>query len=77
MKATLLADGTVLVTPCTVEATELYDSQTDMFSRTGPMRRLGNINTATLLMDGTVLFVGNSDNDGCPGDAEVYDPKDR
>ena len=31
-------------------------------------------NTATLLMNGTVLFVGNSENDGWPADAEVYDP---
>lgn len=39
------------------------------------MRGWLNVNTATLLMDGTVLFVGNSENDGSPADAEVYDPK--
>jgi hypothetical protein len=33
-----------------------------------------NVNTATLLMSGKVLFVGNAENDGSPGDAEVYDP---
>jgi hypothetical protein len=80
--ATLLLDGRVLVTGCLAEghacgtagATELYDPQTDTFHLTGVMRGWDNVNTATLLMDGTVLFVGNSDNDGSRADAEVYDP---
>ena len=32
------------------------------------------MNTATLLMNGRVLLVGNVENDGLPADAEVYDP---
>jgi len=31
-------------------------------------------NTATLLPNGKVLIAGNSENDGLPADAEVYDP---
>jgi hypothetical protein len=38
------------------------------------MKGWDNVNTATLLMNGRVLFVGNVENDGSPGDAEVYDP---
>jgi uncharacterized protein (TIGR03437 family) len=33
-----------------------------------------NINTATLLTNGKVLFAGNDDNDGSPAYAELYDP---
>jgi hypothetical protein len=38
------------------------------------MKGAGDVNTATLLMNGSVLFVGNYENDGSPADAEVYDP---
>ena len=74
----LLADGSVLLTgcavQCTVGATELFDPKRGTFSPTGPMKGWGNENTATLLMDGRVLFVGNAENDGTLADAEVYDP---
>jgi len=76
--ATLLPDGNVLVAgcaaTCTVGATELFDPQSGTLSPTGPMSGWDNVNTATLLMNGTVLFVGNAENDGWPADAEVYDP---
>jgi hypothetical protein len=75
---TLLLDGRVLVTgcalQCTVGVTELFDPSADGFSSTGSMRGWQNQNTATLLVDGKVLFVGNAENDGSPGEAEVYDP---
>lgn len=76
---TVLLDGRVLVTgcavQCTVGATELFDPKSGTFSATGPMRGWINENTATLLLDGKVLFVGNEENDGSPGEAEVYDPR--
>jgi hypothetical protein len=34
-----------------------------------------NVNTATLLTNGKILFVGNAENDGSAADAEVYDPR--
>jgi galactose oxidase-like protein len=76
--ATLLLDGRVLLTgcaaQCTVGATEVFDPQSGTFSRTGAMRGWGNVNTATLLMSGNVLFVGNAENDGSPAEAEVCGP---
>ncbi|HYM11545.1 MAG TPA: kelch repeat-containing protein [Bryobacterales bacterium] len=76
--ATLLPDGRVLITGCaagcTSGVTELYDPGAGTFSLTGPMMGWDNLNTATLLMNGKVLFVGNSENDGFPAGAEVYDP---
>jgi hypothetical protein len=76
---TLLVDGRILLTGCPVQcavgATEIFDPKSGTFSITGlAMRDWGDVNTATLLMDGRVLFVGNADNDGSPGEAEVYDP---
>ena len=76
--ATLLADGSVLLTGCggtrcDVGVTEVYDPITDTFSRTGPMSEWYSANTATVLFGGKVLFVGTSD-DGAPSEAEVYDP---
>ena len=74
----LLVDGRILLTGCTVQctvgATELFDPKSGTFSRTGPMKGWGNVNTATLLISGRVLFVGNVENDGSPADAEIYDP---
>jgi large repetitive protein len=76
--ATMLLDGTVLLTgcvgPCTAGATEVFDPKSGTFSRTGPMKGWINVNTATLLMNGKVLIVGNEENDGFLADAEVYDP---
>ena len=75
--ATLLPDGRVLVAGCATQCsggtTEVYDSQTGMFSATGPRRAWDTVSTATLLMNGTVLFVEGNDG-ALPDDAEVYDP---
>ena len=77
----LLGDGRVLVTgvtecgssSCSAGVTELYDPKSGTFSRTGPMKGWVNVNTATLLMDGKVLFVEGNDS-AFPDDVEVYDP---
>jgi hypothetical protein len=81
---TLLGDGRILLTGCAVQgalycsvgATELYDPKSGTFSTTGPMPGYTweDVNAATLLTDGRVLFVGNEENDGSSADAEVYDP---
>jgi hypothetical protein len=76
--ATSLVDGRALLTGCaagcSVGATDVFDPQSGTFSRTSPMKDWGDVNTATLLMSGKVLFVGNAENDGFTADAEVYDP---
>jgi hypothetical protein len=76
--ATLLVDGRVLLTGCVAQcqggAYEVFDPHSGTFSRTAAMKDWDDVNTATLLMNGRVLFVGNVENDGSPGDAEVYDP---
>jgi len=59
---------------CSVGATELYNPKTNTFSPTGPMMGWNDVNTATLLMNGKVLIVGDAQSDGSPSDAEVYDP---
>jgi hypothetical protein len=75
--ATLLPDGMILITGCAAKcgagATELYAPQTGRFSLTGPRRAWATVSTATLLMNGTVLFVAGNDS-ALPDDAEVYDP---
>ena len=38
------------------------------------MRGWYNVNTATLLSNGKVLFAGSAENDGFPAEAELYDP---
>ncbi|HET8550682.1 MAG TPA: kelch repeat-containing protein [Bryobacteraceae bacterium] len=72
--ATLLADGRVLITGACDGRAQLFDPATGMFSATGVMTSHCNINTATLLTNGKVLFAGNAENDGFPADAELYDP---
>jgi hypothetical protein len=75
----LLLDGRILLTGCAMQgavfcsvgATELFDPKSGTFSRTGPEGGWAFENTATLLMDGRVLFVGG---DGIFNGAEVYDP---
>jgi hypothetical protein len=78
--ATLLPDGRALVTgvtgcaeECSAGTTEVYDPHSGMFSATGPRRAWDSISTATLLMNGTVLFVEGNDN-ALPDDVEIYDP---
>ena len=86
--ATLLANGTVLITggyngPADLPTAELYDPATGTFSSTGAMtiRRLWH--TATLLANGKVLVAGGSDDLGALSTvdnsrdlatAELFDP---
>jgi WD40 repeat protein len=74
--AVLLADGRVLLTGGGDVAgwTELYDPATGKFSLAGRMSTWSDVNTATVLTSGKVLFVGNVENDGFPADAEIFDP---
>ena len=77
--ATSLQDGRVLLTGCVgpsscgAGATELYDPRRITFGFTGPLKEWDDVNTATLLMNGKVLFVGNAENDVTPAGAELYD----
>jgi hypothetical protein len=75
--ATLLPNGLVLVTGCaancTVGMTALFDPKTNKFSPTGPYKGWGDVNTATLLTDGSVLFVEANDGE-FPDDVEIYAP---
>jgi Kelch motif len=83
--ATLLPDGKVFITGCDCRRdaplAELYDPGTGTFSLTGggrgPVRWWMNVNTATLLTNGTVLIAGNSEEVWYPGDAELYNPATR
>jgi len=87
--ATLLQNGQVLLAGGFVDnawdcegnysdnETSLYDSVTGVFSNTGNMTTARGGHTATLLMNGKVLFAGGADQD--PGgtglaSAELYDP---
>jgi len=76
---TLLPSGQVLVAAgcgatCDVNgATEVFDPKTGAFSLTGPRSPPGWPSTATLLMNGTVLFV-EADDSAFPDQAELYDP---
>jgi large repetitive protein len=77
--ATLLPEGKVLLTGCvarcTAGVTALYDPGAGTFSAIGSMTKgWGNVNTATLLMNGKFLLAGNAENDGFPADAEEYNP---
>jgi len=80
--STLLQDGRVLLSgcigpsSCSGGATELFDPRTTTFSFTGPLTQWDDENTATLLVNGKVLFAGNEENDGLPADAELYDNGD-
>ena len=80
--ATLLQDGRVLVTGGVFDVdaqfilflASLYDPSTDTWSRTGDMKKLRALHTATLLPDGTVLNAGGSDGLRSAS-AEIYDPE--
>jgi N-acetylneuraminic acid mutarotase len=76
--ATLLPDGTVLVTGgasrnggAAVATAELYDPVRGTWTATGDMLVYGRGHTATLLSNGKVLVVGG---DGNPYQAELFDP---
>ena len=66
ISAPLLADGRVLVPDASsdsenpIGSAELYDPITGTFSQAGPMNRLRNGFTDTLLADGRVLFAGDT-----------------
>ncbi len=74
--ATALPDGRVLLTGGndTSGWTELYDPRIDSFSIAGNMNTWGDVDTATPLITGKVLFIGNGENDGEPADAEIFNP---
>jgi large repetitive protein len=88
-RSTLLADGRVLLTggiddcysPLCADPgaawTELYDPVAGTFSPAGSIHQWDNVYTATLLADGSVLFVGSgggaADAAGISA-AEIFDP---
>jgi hypothetical protein len=76
--ATLLPDGTVLVTGVPrlfPPSGEIYDPATGKFRLTGSMNVNTGAGTATLLTNGKVLVAGGTDNGDFPlGGAQLYDP---
>jgi hypothetical protein len=74
---TSLANGRVLLTGCPTRCETgvnwIYDPERDTFSITGALRTFYDVNTATLMTDGRVLFVGSVENDGFPSNATIYD----
>jgi len=69
--ATLLSDGTVLVTGGNdgknqLASTEICDPVSGTFTRTGDMSSPRAYHTATLLKDGAVLVTGGVDGSGNP-----------
>ncbi len=81
--ATLLGDGTVLITGglwntvahSLVSSAEVYDPATKTFLAAGSMTTGRYWHTATLLPDGQVLIAGGYGGSGLPLDsAELYDP---
>jgi WD40 repeat protein len=80
--ATLMPDGTVLVTgghnkgnlsPSEHDSAELYDPATRTWTATARMNLARRNHTATLLHDGRVLVVGGIGADGVEFSAELYD----
>jgi Galactose oxidase, central domain len=77
-RAALLSNGKVLVVGCAAQCyppyvSAVYDPKNDTFTATGPWAGSSALSTATLLGDGTVLYVEGNDSD-LPDDAEIYDP---
>jgi hypothetical protein len=56
------------------ETDELFDPKTNTFSPTGPRNNATIPSTATLLTNGTVLFVEGLDPAYYSGNVEIYDP---
>jgi hypothetical protein len=83
--ATLLPDGTVLVTGggegATGRTAEVYDPRTRTWTATGPMIEARQSSTATLLPNGTVLVTGgDAGSNGIVHEiasAELYNPISR
>jgi Galactose oxidase, central domain/Kelch motif len=81
--ATLLGDGTVLVTGGVNNTTfpvmaELFDPKGGTFTTTGSMATVRDFPTATLLNTGKVLVAGGKDSSGSAiATAEQYDPTDK
>jgi hypothetical protein len=77
--ATLLSDGTVLVTggsgnAALLTSTELYNPTTGQWTTTGDLANARTGHTATLLSDGTMLVTGGSGNAGLLTSTELYNP---
>ena len=80
--ATLLSDGTVLVTggifhsgtPRNPVIAEIYDPATGTWSDTGAMASDRLYHTATMLPDGRVLILAGIATGGAIAPAEIYDP---
>jgi len=83
--ATLLRDGTVLVTGKAssgeIADADIYDPATGVFTPVGAMNEDHVAPTATLLLDGRVLFTGGGGHEitanGSLRTADVYDPGNR
>jgi hypothetical protein len=80
-RATLLADGDVLITggadhdsPGGITSAEIFHAANMTFRSVAPMRFARVSHTATLLRDGRVLIVGGR-GDTVDATAEIYDPK--
>ncbi|MCK4771680.1 MAG: hypothetical protein KAT18_02070, partial [Candidatus Latescibacteria bacterium] len=73
--ATLLNDGTVLVTGrATGNTADIYDPSSGTFSATGNMSYDRRSHTAMRLPDGRVLIAGGVSGSGTLDTAELYDP---
>jgi len=72
-RATLLANGKVLITGFYSKIAKIYDPASSEFRLVGAMvHKHGVYSTATRLDDGRVLIVGGSET---PGSAEIFDPE--
>ncbi len=71
--ATLLKDGTVLITGGHSASAEIFDPSTGKFSATAGMHESRTSHAAALLPDGRVLIAGGSTDDS----TEIYDPRSK